>query len=210
MTYWIGDIPALDLVLEPARRGEPITLADFTAAQTQVELRTFDGVLVPAVFTVTFDTDDIDDIDRVILTWPSASVFTIAGLHTLNVTLSGVAGSPRERLAPVYLVVQADDGWHTLDSSRIEWPDSDGLSDVQLFQVLELGRQQVAAYAPKLALNTRPPVNYRHAQLMQARNLLNAGRAEGEGEGEFVLRPFPLDWMVRQTLRPHQIIGVVA
>jgi hypothetical protein len=210
MTYWIGDIPALDLVLEPARRGEPITLTPFSAAQTQIELRTFDGVLVPAVFTITFDTDDLDDIDRVILAWPPASVFTIAGLHTLNVTLRGTSGSPRERLAPVYLVVQADDGWHTLDTARIEWPDSDGLSDVQLFQILELGRQQVAAYAPKLALNARPPVNYRHAQLMQARNLLNAGRAEGEGEGEFVLRPFPLDWMVRQTLRPHQIIGVVA
>lgn len=210
MTYWTGDIPAEDLVLEPARRGEPIDLAPFDPLETTVELRTFNGDLVPADFLVSFETGDVDDIDRVVLEWPAESVFSESGLHTLSVTLQATGGSPRERLAPVYLVVQADDGWHTLDSARIEWADAEALTDIQLFQVLELGRQQVVEYAPNLPEDAVVPLNYRHAQLMQARNLLNAGRAEGGEQGEdFVLRPFPLDWMVKQVLRPKRGVPVV-
>lgn len=211
MTYWTGDIPAEDIVIEPARNGDPLDLAPFTASETLVELRTFDGALVPADFLVTFVPGGIDEIDRVILEWPGTSVFTTAGLHTLNVTLMGLLDTPRERLAPIPIVVQADDGWHTLDSARIEWSDAESLSDVRLFQMLELARQQVTAYAPTLALGARPPQNYREGQLMQARNLLNSTTAEqGADNGEsFVLRPYPLDWMVKQVLRPKTAVPVV-
>lgn len=211
MTYYVGDIPAEDIVIEPARNGEPIELAPFLSIDTLVELRTFDGDLVPADFLVSFETGGVDDIDRVVLEWPAESVFASSGLHTLSVTLIGDLGEPRERLAPVYIVVQDDNGWHTLDSARIEWPDAQSVSDIRLFQMLELARQQVVAYAPALAEGVRPPYNYREGQLMQARNILNAGRAESgdEGTDTFMLRPFPLDWMVKQVLRPKSVTPAV-
>lgn len=208
MAYWTGDIPAEDIVIEPARNGDPIMLAPFDPLDTLVELRTFDGDLVVADFLVTFVAGGPDDIDRVVLEWPADSVFNTPGLYTLSVTLGGV--DARERIDPIYFVAQEDDGWHTLASARAEWPDADRETDVRLFQLLELARQQVTAYAPALAADQRPPANYRYAQIMQARNLMNAGRAEGGESGEdFVLRPFPLDWMVKQVLRPKTGVPVV-
>lgn len=208
MAYWLGDIPAEDIVIEPARRGEPIDLAPFDPLDTLVELRTFDGDLIDADFTVTFLTAEPDDIDRVVLKWPAESVLTNPGVSTLSVTLAGL--DAQERLAPIPLVVQDDDGWHSLDSARDEWSDAEAVSDVRLYTLLDLARQQVLAYGPELAEGSRPPSNYRAAQLMQARNLLNAGRAEGGESGEdFVLRPFPLDWMVKQIIRPHRAVPAV-
>jgi hypothetical protein len=210
MAYYVGDIPAEDLVIEPARGDEPIALAPFTEADSTVVLRTFDGEIVDADFLLVFDTGDPDDIDRVILEWPTdESPFRVPGLHTLTVTLAGA--ERREQLAPVYLVAQAENGWHTLDSARAEWNDAP-LQDVRLFQVLELARQQVTEYAPALAVDAPIPGNYRQGQLMQARNLLNAGTVSpdgGIGEGDFVLRPFPLDWMVKQILRPQRAVPTV-
>jgi hypothetical protein len=208
MAYYVGDIPSEVIVIEPARGEEFIPLTGFTVGSTIVQLRTFDGDLVPATFGVTFDTDDADEIDKVKLTWPTAAtVLAEAGIHTIAVTLVGA--TKRERLAPVPVVVQTEDGWHTVDTARLEWSDATGIDDVRLYTLLELARAQCTEYAPALPANTRPPINYRQAQLMQARNLINAGRAEGEGEGDFVLRPFPLDWMVKQTLRPKSGVPVV-
>lgn len=208
MAYYVGDIPTEDIVLEPARGQDPISLAPFVEGDTEVQLRTFDGVLVDAEFGVQFIDGGEDDIDRIALTWPtSETVLSEPGIHTIAVTLVGATS--RERLAPTPIVVQLEDGWHTVDSVRLEWTDADSIDDVRLHMLLDLARQQVEAFAPTLDSDERPPANYRHAQLMQARNLLNAGRAEGEGEGDFVLRPFPLDWMVKQTLRPKSGVPAV-
>lgn len=201
MRYYTGDIPAEDIVLDPARNEEPIVLTPFTAADCEVELRTFEGDLVIAEFGLTFDTD------QVVLEWPSTTVLDEPGLYTLAVTLVGT--DVRERLAPVPIVVQEEDGWHTLDSANDEWSDSRSVDDARLFQLLELARQQVVAYAPALAEGARPPINYREGQRMQARNILNSARAEAGEDGEFVLRPFPLDWMVKQILRPKSGVPVV-
>lgn len=210
MAYYVGDIPAEDLVIEPARGDEPIDLAPFTEADSTVVLRTFEGEIVDADFLLTFDPGDADDIDRVIIEWPTdASPFQVPGLHTLTVTLAGA--ERREQLAPVYLVAQQENGWHTLDSARVEWNDAP-VQDVRLFQVLELARQQVTEYAPALVADAAVPFNYRQGQLMQARNLLNAGTVSpdgGMGAEDFVLRPFPLDWMVKQILRPKRAVPTV-
>lgn len=208
MAYYVGDIPADDIVIEPARGVDPIDLAGFTEEDTEVELRTFNGDPVTAAFTVQFLDGGPDDIDQIALSWPTdASVLLEPGIHTIAVTLVG--DTARERLAPIPIVVQDENGWHTVDSARLEWIDAASIDDLRLHTLLELARQQCAAYAPELAADERAPLNYRQAQLMQARNLLNAGRAEGDGEGDFVLRPFPLDWMVKQTLRPKAGIPAV-
>lgn len=209
MAYYVGDIPAEDLVIEPARGGETVDLAPFTEADTEVVLRTFEGDPVEADFLVTFDTGEED---LVILEWPATTVFETPGLYTLTIALVNdtPGAEAREQLAPVYLVVQEEDGWHTLDSARVEWADAEGLSDISLFRLLELARQQIIAYAPALADGVAVPSNYKRGQLMQARNLLNAIRVDpasgGVGEDTFVLRPFPLDWTVKQVVRPERAV----
>jgi len=50
-----------------------------------------------------------------------------------------------------------------------------------------------------------PPVRYVYAQLQQAINLWNAGRASGDGEigeGAFTFTPRPLDKTIRGIIRP--------
>ena len=209
MAYYVGDIPAEDIVIDPARDGEPIDLAPFDELDSTGELRTFEGDVVDADFLITFDGDPVDQI---VLEWPATTVFATPGLYTLTVTLIG--DTAREKLAPVYIVAQEDNGWHTLDSARDEWGVGHApQSDRRLFQMLELARQQVAAYAPALDDDAAVPLNYRQGQLMQAVNLYNAARVDpasgGDADDEFVLRPYPLDWMVKQVLRPARAVKVV-
>jgi hypothetical protein len=215
MAYYIGDLPAEDIVIEPARGdGEPIDLPPFDEAETEVTLRDFAGDIVVALFIPTFEGDAPA---VVMLEWPATSPFEAAGLYTLAVTLVGTGGSPRERLAPVYFVVQDDTtGWHTIDSARDEWTVGEAtVDDRRLWQLLELAREQVLAFAPALADDDPIPARYRAGQLMQAQNLYNAGAVDPntgvEGSGDtFALRPYPLDWMVKQVLRPARGVPVVA
>lgn len=203
MAYYVGDIPSEDIVIDPARGGDPIDLTPFTAGTTETVLRDFEGVEVLADFDVTFEGDSV------VLAWPETTVFDEPGLYNLTVTLVGATA--RETLPPIYFVAQEHDGWHTLDSAREEW-DGAPPSDYRLFQILELARQQVIAFAPSLESDAPIPANYREGQLMQARNLLNACLVDPSGTtgGEdFVLRPFPLDWMVQQVLRPKRGLGAI-
>lgn len=204
MAYYVGDIPSEDVVIDPARDGEPLDLTPFVAADTETVLRDFEGEIIIADFTPTFDQGSV------VLEWPGTSVFDLPGLYSLTVTLVGA--DARETLPPVYFVAQDDDGWHTIDSAHAGW-DGAPPSDYRLFQVLELAKQQVVAFAPALEDDDPIPANYKDAQLMQARNLLNAGMADpqsgGVGGGDFVLRPFPLDWIVRQTIRPKRGVSAV-
>jgi hypothetical protein len=197
MAYYIGDLPAEDIVIEPARGdGEPIDLTPFDEAETEVTLRDFAGDTVVALFIPTFEGGDPA---VVVLEWPATSPFEAGGLYTLAVTLVGTTGSPRERLAPVYFVVQDDTtGWHTIDTARDEWTVGEAtVDDRRLFEDAAI------------------PARYRAGQLMQAQNLYNAGAVDPntgvEGSGDtFALRPYPLDWMVKQVLRPAKGTPVVA
>jgi hypothetical protein len=205
MTYYAGDIPAEAVAIEPARNGEPIDLAPFTALDSEAVLRDFDGVIVveDGEFLISF----LDGL--VILDWPPTTPFVTAGIYTLEVTLVGP--DARERIEPVYFVAQADSTWHTLDSARALWADAASISDPRLFQLLELARAQVEQYGTTLTGSDAIRAN-REAQLGQARNLLNSGRVDtgGDGADSFVLRPFPLDWMIKQILRPKRPLGGIA
>jgi hypothetical protein len=204
MAYYTGDIPAEDLVIEPARNGEPVDLTPFDEAVAT--LYAPDGAEVESAgFLAT-----IDD-DHVIVEWPTESVLDTEGVYRLSIVLESNAG-PTERLSPVYLVAQEENGWHTCDSAREEWRDAP-TSDARLFQVLAQAREQVTEFAPALAAETPIPSRYREGQMMQARNLWNAGRVDpgsgATGDEDFVIRPFPLDWMVKQVLRPQRAIGAI-
>lgn len=59
-----------------------------------------------------------------------------------------------------------------------------------------------------------PPIpdEWRIAQAMQARNTYNAGLAAPGGEfdgGGYGLSAFPLDWQVKQLLRPQLGVGAI-
>lgn len=216
--YWQGDRPLSALVLVPTRAGEgggqvPIDLSAWQAAEV--------SLVMPSGGTVTVPADLGDGTISVDL---SGDPFPEAGLYLLRIALvrpaevGAAEGAPataaaRERLDAVPLVVHADDGWHTLPSARDEWRDAARIADRRLWVLLDIARTQVTDYAPALADGQLPPIAYREAQLMQARNLWNASRVDpsgGEGEGSFALTPFPLDWTIKQLLRPKRARPVVA
>lgn len=202
MAYYVGDKPADDIVFEPMRGQDAVNLSSFNTAT--VALLSPSGVAV-ANHGLTARISN----GAVIVEWPTQSVLTVAGCYTIRVTLSHAANNLQERLAPIYVVIQADDGWLTVDTIRITWIDADTISDHQLWQLLDIARHQILEYAPTLAEDEKVPLNYVRAQELQARNLYNAGKVDpsngGMGEDTFIIRPFPLDWSIKQLLRPQKM-----
>lgn len=106
--------------------------------------------------------------------------------------------------------------WYTVGEAREYWRDApyedddvQQLLDVAQFHVLEYGPDRVAA---DIAATGCVPVNYRLAQIMQARNLWNASKTDPAGtigDGSFEIRPFPLDWTIKQIIRPKSAKPVV-
>lgn len=106
--------------------------------------------------------------------------------------------------------------WHTLESARGQWADAP-LDDDSLGELLEVAQVAVLAYAPALtpADPEDIPVSYRSAQLMQARNVWNSGQASPSGGDGFdnigygLTTTHPLDWQIKQLLRPRSVFGGV-
>lgn len=109
--------------------------------------------------------------------------------------------------------------WHTPDTARDQWSDAP-LDDEQLTELLVVAREAVLAYAPALTGETEvvdgyivvsnPPTSYVVAQLMQARNIWNSSKASPSGDfdgGGYGLTTFPLDWQIKQILRPRSVFG---
>jgi hypothetical protein len=98
--------------------------------------------------------------------------------------------------------------WHDAESARDQWSDAP-LDDDTLDDLLEVARVAVLAYAPVMAEGAEIPVSYAAAQLMQARNVWNSSKVSTSGEfggGDYVLRPHPLDWQVKQLIRPRRAV----
>lgn len=215
--YWKGDRPLSALVLVPTRAGvdgsqTPIDLGAWPTAEAQLVLPSGSSVPVPAEVV-----DGALEVDL------EGDPFPEGGLYLLRIALVRAAApavgddpavaAARERLDAVPLVVHDDDGWHSLPSARDEWRDARNLDDRRLWVLLDIARTQVTDYAPQLAEGQPPPLAYREAQLMQARNLWNASRVDpsgGEGTDTFAVTPFPLDWTIKQLLRPKRARPVVA
>lgn len=204
MAFYIGDVPADALIIEPP---ETIDLADFT--DSEARLFTPDGGN-----TLLSSTPDAGT-DAVIVDFPNdETLFDIEGVYRLRIVLTGATGY-RQGMPDVPLVVQDQfSEWHTLDSARGDWADAEHIGDMALWELLEVARNDVLSFAPALAVDVPVPVHYRKAQIMQARNILNATGVDpasgDDGAGSFVIRPFPLDWQIKQTLRPKRGLGSVA
>lgn len=108
--------------------------------------------------------------------------------------------------------------WHDIDSVRDDWIDAP-LNDDVLGELLITARGDVMAYAFKsdrdaydAATEEEPyevPDRLRFAQRKQAENLWNAGRVDTSGnvgDGEYTYQPHPLDWHVKQIIRPRRAV----
>jgi hypothetical protein len=110
-------------------------------------------------------------------------------------------------LESVPIVIQEEDGWQTIESARLVWRDAPS-EDEYLFRLLETARIQCEAFAPDYEVPVPP--NYRQAQLLQARALWASGNVSQNdslgGEGMSV-SVFPMDWTVKNLLRPKHGTG---
>lgn len=108
--------------------------------------------------------------------------------------------------------------WYDLDTIRVAWPDAEMVDDDTLGDILSASQEAVLSYAPSILdedgeLPAEIPESYRHAQLLQSRNIWNSSYASPSGDldnGSFSLSTFPLDWQVRQLLRPKRGIPSIA
>lgn len=201
-SFWVNDIPTTDVVVELDRDGEEVDLTGFTAAT--VTLRDW----VPTIITPPL-TAAIED-DTIVLSWPSTTPFASRGVYTLTVALTGT--NAREQLAPIPFVVEQVNGWHTLASARELWADAPD-DDVQLFELLDSAHTACVEFAPVIDGAKPIPSNYRQAQLLQARAVWNSTKANAQdqigGDG-MAVTVFPLDWNVKQLLRPKKGMPVLA
>lgn len=200
MPFYLNDIPAEPFVIEPP---QDVPIVDFTAAAAT--LRKPDGIVETGL------TATIDD-DAVTVTFPTdASVLDVEGVHRIRVTLTGT-GTTRMLPALPIVVQNPDSEWHTVDSIRDEWPDAEHIGDATLHDLLTVARGDVLEFAPALADADPVPDRYRVAQRVHTRNIWNAARVAPDGstgEGDFILRPHPLDWHVKALLRPRRGIPTV-
>ena len=81
--------------------------------------------------------------------------------------------------------------------------------DDSLESLLSVAKEAVIAYAPAVEEElTTIPDGYRLAQLMQARNVWNSQKVSTtdnfDGGQYGITASYPLDWQVRQLIRPKQ------
>jgi len=205
MAYYTGDIPAHPLVIEP-----PFDLDEGCTATARILNPTGAEVATPAAAC--------DAQQRQItVTITSPSPWDEPGIYRLILVVMFPAGA-QQRVPAVPLVIQGDTEigtWNTLDSARgwDGWPDALHIDDHSLYRLLDVARGEVIAYAPALPEDAPIPENYRMAQLMQARNRWNAARVDPSGgdadNTSFALTPFPLDWDIKQVLRPKSARPVI-
>jgi hypothetical protein len=183
-SYFVGDKPRL-----------PLTISVPSGAWTGATVY-LDGVAL----TTTFDTS------AATAQWPS-DPFLTDGLYPVTVVATN--GTAHQTFTAESIVAEAPDGWHTLATARADW--TNNLSDVQLYTLLRIARVAVESFRP-LGEDEAVPLRYRQAQLMQARNVLNASKsdpAQGADGELFVIRPYPLDLFIRELIQPRTAVPAV-
>jgi len=202
--HWVHDVPAFADSVQL-----PVDLLD-------VDLSVFTGVTATltdpsgATVSLTGATFTLDSgAEEVSIHWGTTPRFETPGLYSLQLALTG-AGGIKQRLAPIPVVVQDEDGWYSVDGARAAMGDDFTRDDYQAYVLLECAKQSILAYAPALAEDAATPINYKQMQLAQARNLLNMAKTDPSQTDDgsfFVIRPYPLDNFIKQALRPRTIHG---
>jgi hypothetical protein len=210
-----GSVPAVLSVdyeqVGPFRVGDSPLTAWAIEVDSEVNLYgVFDSgevsILDPEGNVVAVRPSEFIDSDTLIVTIP-VGTFTTAGIYRL---VPRLLGRGAVTLQAVSVIIEAEDGWHDLESARDEWQDAPA-GDPQLFTMLQSAKVQCLAFAP--ALSGRPPANYRQAQLLQARALWQAVRTNPDGQLDangFSVHVYPLDRNIRALLRPRTGVPVFA
>jgi len=210
MTYfYVGDIPHGDVTVTPALNGEEIELH----GQDVIEVILID----PTGEEITTLTGDVQGQDIDVSFPVDVSVFNEVGVydlicivdHTSHDELVGVTQAD-----PIRIVVDDTSAeWATLARTRSQWIDARAIQDDVVFDLLMLAQHQVLEYAPVLEEGASVPLTYKSAQIMQAKNIYNGSLVDSGsgdiGEGSFAIRPFPLDWQIKQMLRPRRGTPVI-
>lgn len=93
------------------------------------------------------------------------------------------------------------------DRLAVLWPGAVDIEPEGLEFVLQVAGLQCAEFAPELPVGAEIPENWVAAQVLQARALVRAGAVgsgdQGGGYGEAVTL-FPMDWQVKNLLRPKR------
>lgn len=205
-SYFVGDVPAEDIVIEPARAGIAIDLEPFSSAS--ITFRGPDGAeVLSAGFMATILTETVT------IEWPNETILDSPGVYELMIVLEGLHA--QETLSPERIVVEVQgSGWYTLDLARTDWLDAPE-QDISLHNLLEAAKTEILAWAPALSQGELPPYNWRKAQLMHARTLWNADKADTNsgqiGFDSFAIpTPKALEKNTRAILRPktpNPVIG---
>ena len=199
-SLWVGDVP-----FSPTR-------ADFVDEVGNVvqisEYNAWTAIMLGPDFTELGTLTGTGHGQHLEFTWPTTTILELPGRHQIIVTFTDTLGVTVQT-EPFSFVVQEVDGWLTLEQARSQWADAP-LDDVFLAQILDAAKVQCIAYAPALLLGAVVPVNYLHAQLMQARALYQsviANQQDSVGVDGFQVRVFPLDFTIRALLRPKKAFG---
>ena len=102
-------------------------------------------------------------------------------------------------------------GWVDQDVVALYWPEAEDLDPTVLHSYLLAAYEQCVLFLPPVEFAPWPvptPERFKHAQVMQARalfrsNVTGSGDALG-GEG-LTVTVFPMDWTVKNLLRPSRI-----
>lgn len=99
--------------------------------------------------------------------------------------------------------------WHDTTSLVEAWgAEADPIPDALLESLIDVARDQVIAYAPRLDDYTEIPERYRLGHFRQAQNLYKSTIVDASGGvgmgSDFVVTPHPLDWHVKNILRPRR------
>ncbi len=98
--------------------------------------------------------------------------------------------------------------WLTADDPRTPnlWPGSADLDETLTEAILDAAREECLAFATKLVDPALPPPRYVLAQAAHARNIARSLEQQADQVGSYgdtvTLPTVPLDWHVKQRLRP--------
>lgn len=104
--------------------------------------------------------------------------------------------------------------WYTLEEARNDWAGAP-MDDAQLQAVLDVSQYECLTFASVPTYDPLAPVipdGHRWAHLQHAKNIWNAQKVNPSGQlGDdtqgFALTPWPLEWSIKQRLRPRVIFG---
>lgn len=106
--------------------------------------------------------------------------------------------------------VQPYDGWASPEAAREQWADAENMTDPELTGYLASAYEQCVEFAPELADGqTVIPRRLVQAQIMQARAIwrsIQAGDDNGIGPDGFSVTVYPMDWTVKNLLRPKRAV----